>query len=141
MGSTQTSASAVGRLSGGQRQRIAIARALIADAPILVLDEPSTGLDAAAREALVGPLRKLMSNRTTFVISHDLLMTRDADRILVFDDGAVVETGTHDELLDAGGLYSRLWALHDSNAAVEAVRRAGAPRSRHSAISPCPATR
>jgi ATP-binding cassette, subfamily B, bacterial len=100
------------RLSGGQRQRVAIARALIADSPVLVLDEPSTGLDAQARQALLAPLRALMKDRTTIVISHDLLTTRDADRIVVLDGGAVVETGGHDELLATGGLYARLWALH-----------------------------
>jgi ABC-type multidrug transport system fused ATPase/permease subunit len=100
------------RLSGGQRQRVAIARALLADAPVLLLDEPTTGLDAEAREALVAPLRKLMRGRTTVVVSHDLLTTRDADRIVVLDRGRVVEQGPHDELVAAGGLYARLWELH-----------------------------
>ena len=93
------------RLSGGQRQRIAIARALLADAPVLVLDEPTTGLDAA----LAASLSDLMRGRTTLVISHDLLLTRDADLILVLDEGEVVERGRHHELLAAGGPYSRLW--------------------------------
>jgi ATP-binding cassette, subfamily B, bacterial len=111
------------RLSGGQRQRVAIARALISKAPILILDEPSTGLDARAKAALVDPLRKLMSDRTTLVISHDLLTTRDADLIVVLDRGGVVERGRHEELIASGGLYARLWELHGgaSEPALEAV--------------------
>jgi ATP-binding cassette, subfamily B, bacterial len=102
------------RLSGGQRQRVAIARALLADAPVLVLDEPSTGLDAEARAALLEPLARLMRDRTTVVISHDLLTVRDADEILVLEDGAVAERGSHTELVAAGGRYAGLWALHDA---------------------------
>ena len=101
------------RLSGGQRQRIAIARALLADSPVLVLDEPTSGLDAE----LAASLRDLARDRTTLVISHDLLMTRDADLILVLADGEVIERGRHEELLALGGTYARLWTLHEPVAA------------------------
>jgi len=104
------------RLSGGQRQRIAIARAIVRDAPVLVLDEPTTGLDMVSAERVLAPLRRLMADRTTIVISHSMLTVREADAIAVLDDGRVVERGTHDELLVAGGVYARLHALHHGDA-------------------------
>jgi ATP-binding cassette subfamily B protein len=97
------------RLSGGQRQRIAIARALLADAPVLILDEPTTGLDAE----LAASLRDLARDRTALVISHDLALTRDADLILVLDHGEVVERGRHDELVALDGAYARQWKAHE----------------------------
>ncbi|OIJ97873.1 ABC transporter ATP-binding protein [Streptomyces sp. MUSC 14] len=96
------------RLSGGQLQRLAIARAILRDAPVLVLDEPTTGLDAMAARRVVKPLRRLMAGRTTIMITHDLNLAPDADRVLVVDRGRVVETGRHDELLARGGAYARL---------------------------------
>ncbi|MGH2990761.1 MAG: ABC transporter ATP-binding protein [Solirubrobacterales bacterium] len=99
------------RLSGGQRQRIAIARALVSDATVLLLDEPSTGLDAHTKRELVAPLMRLSDERTTIVISHDLLTTRDADHVVVLDRGRVVERGRHDDLLTVGGIYAHLWAI------------------------------
>ncbi|MHC3469212.1 ABC transporter ATP-binding protein [Streptomyces sp. 7R007] len=96
------------RLSGGQLQRLAIARAILRDAPVLVLDEPTTGLDAMAARRVVKPLRRLMTGRTTIMITHDLNLAPDADRILVVDRGRIVETGRHDDLLARGGAYARL---------------------------------
>lgn len=96
------------RLSGGQLQRLTIARAILRDAPVLVLDEPTAGLDALAARRIVGPLRRLTEGRTTIMITHDLNLAPDADRILVVDRGRVVETGRHEELLAYGGAYSRL---------------------------------
>ena len=106
------------RLSGGQQQRIAIARALVADTPVLVLDEPSTGLDQHTRAALLPALRRLMRERTTIVISHDLLTARDADSIAVLDQGRVVEHGRHEDLLVNNGPYTRLWATHAPSAGI-----------------------
>jgi ABC-type multidrug transport system fused ATPase/permease subunit len=99
-------------LSGGQRQRIAIARAMIRDAPILLLDEPTTSLDAEAGERILAPLRRLMTGRTTIIISHNLLTVTDADQILYIDHGRVTETGTHTELLTNNSDYAHLYHLH-----------------------------
>jgi ATP-binding cassette, subfamily B, bacterial len=112
------------RLSGGQRQRIAVARAMVRDAPVLLLDEPTTGLDAQSAQRILDPLRRLMAGRATIVIAHDLLTVRDATRIAVIDRGRVVDTGTHDELLGRCGLYRELWAARGAEVVtlpVEAV--------------------
>jgi len=102
-------------LSGGQRQRIAIARAVIRNTPILILDEPSSGLDAASEKLVFEALDKLMEGKTSIVIAHRLSTIRRADMILVIKDGSIVERGKHDDLLKQGGLYSVLHELQFSD--------------------------
>ncbi|MBV9029249.1 MAG: ABC transporter ATP-binding protein [Pseudonocardiales bacterium] len=99
-------------LSGGQRQRIAIARAMIRDAPILLLDEPTTSLDAHTSDRILTPLRRLITGRTTILISHNLLTVTDADHIIYLDHGRITETGTHTQLLTNNNQYAHLYHLH-----------------------------
>jgi ATP-binding cassette, subfamily B, bacterial len=99
------------RLSGGQRQRIAIARALLRDAPLLLLDEATSALDAESERLVQDALERLMAGRTTIVIAHRLATVRKADRIIVMDEGRIVEQGDHASLSKAGGLYERLASL------------------------------
>src|SRR3954470_10438834 len=97
-------------LSGGQRQRLSIARAFLKDAPLLILDEPTASLDAVAERAVLDALNRLRRGRTTFVIAHRLSTVRNADRILVLDNGAIAGEGRHQELLTSNALYQRLCA-------------------------------
>jgi subfamily B ATP-binding cassette protein MsbA len=99
------------QLSGGQRQRLAIARALLKDAPILILDEATSSLDAESERSVQEALENLMTTRTTIVIAHRLSTIRKADRIVVMVDGAIAEEGTHEQLLAKNGEYGRLYAL------------------------------
>lgn len=108
-------------LSGGQRQRIAIARALLRDAPILILDEPTAALDAQSEELVMGALERLMAGRTTFIIAHRLSTVRDADLIVVLEHGRIIEQGTHAMLLRLNGQYTRFVHLQDGTASVQAA--------------------
>lgn len=109
------------KLSGGQRQRVSIARAMLKNAPILILDEATSSLDSASERLIINALDDLMVDRTTLVIAHRLSTIRKMDRILVMDAGKIIEDGSHDELLKRKGLYAELWA-HQSGGFIGEVR-------------------
>ena len=99
------------RLSGGQRQRLAIARAVLKNAPLLILDEATSAVDNETEAALQRSINKITQGRTAVIIAHRLSTVRNADRILVLDNGGIREDGSHDELVQIGGIYSRMWAV------------------------------
>ena len=105
------------RLSGGQRQRLAIARAVLKDAPILVFDEATSNVDNETEAALQRSIERISTDRTTIIIAHRLSTVRNADKIAVLDSGKITELGKHEELVDADGLYSRLWSVQTGLAA------------------------
>ena len=109
-------------LSGGQRQRIAIARAILRDAPILLLDEATSALDSESEHFIQQAIEKLTANRTTLVIAHRLATVRNADRILVLENGKLVAEGTHAELINTSPLYARLSKLQFSARRLELAR-------------------
>nr|MBP9891763.1 ATP-binding cassette domain-containing protein [Planctomycetota bacterium] len=103
------------KLSGGQRQRLSIARALLKDAPILVLDEATSSVDTETEREIQQNLAKITQGRTALVIAHRLSTIRNAHRILVLKDGALAEEGTHEELVSKGGVYADLWAVQSGS--------------------------
>src|SRR3712207_4273579 len=97
------------QISGGERQRIAVARAFLKDAPVLILDEPTSAIDSKTEAVILDALDRLAEGRTTFTIAHRLSTVRRADLILVMSEGHIAEQGSHDELLARGGLYRQMW--------------------------------
>ncbi len=108
-------------LSGGQRQRVAIARALVKDTPIVVLDEPTTGLDAESEQWVVKALDRLLANRTAVVIAHRLDTIRRSDQIVVLEGGRIADDGSHDDLLNRDGRYRALYRMQTANGSVASI--------------------
>ena len=114
-------------LSGGQRQRIGIARAVIRNSPIMILDEPTAALDTESERLVIEGLERLMKGRTVIMIAHRLSTLRDADKIIVLKDGVVAEEGTNDELIARGGVYAELHRIQYDTSSTPAAAPA-APR-------------
>ena len=107
----------------GEKQRVSIARALLSDAPILILDEATASVDTATERLIQEALERLMKNRTSFVIAHRLSTIRKADQILVLKEGAIVEQGTHEKLVEADGLYAKLARIQNTTFIEESFER------------------
>ena len=114
-----------GRLSGGERQRVAVARALLKDAPLLLLDEPTSALDIHSEKAVRQGLNELMQGRTTVIATHRLNLARQADVILVISGGRVVQRGDHEQLLAQEGIYARMWREQEQT--ILQIRKKGRP--------------
>ena len=125
-------------LSGGQRQRIGIARAVVRNSPILILDEPTASLDPESEKTVMEALERLMKGRTVITIAHRLSTVRDADRIIVLASGAVAEEGTHDELLKSGGVYAGLYQLQSRGMRPSATAALGGRSVAQSPVLPRP---
>jgi ATP-binding cassette subfamily B protein len=111
------------KLSGGERQRIVIARAILANSPILILDEATSALDSVTERYIGDSLKKLMKNRTCIVVAHRLSTLTQMDRILVFEKGKVIEDGNHETLLALGGQYTKLWQMQTGDKIPEAIEK------------------
>jgi ATP-binding cassette subfamily C protein CydC len=114
------------RLSGGERQRIAIARALLKDTPILILDEPTANLDALTEREVIKTLYGLMEGRTTLIITHRLSGLENVGQILVLQEGRIIERGHHDDLIRAEGFYYRMWRLQTQSDALDILHEGDA---------------
>jgi ATP-binding cassette subfamily B protein len=112
------------KLSGGEKQRVAIARTLLKNPPILVLDEATSALDSRTEQEIQATLERMARSRTTIMIAHRLSTIVDADQIVVLDNGHIAERGTHEELLNKGGLYAELWQRQAAERLAEAVAEA-----------------
>jgi len=122
------------KLSGGQRQRIAIARVMLKDAPILVLDEATSALDSEVEEAIQSNLNRIMDGKTVLAIAHRLSTIAALDRLIVVDQGKIIEEGTHEALIARGGLYAELWARQSGGFLASDDGDAGAQSGREASV-------